>query len=122
MSPRGQQGMSFGVPPLTRGVKSLGIATLVVSVGGALGETGRALASHLAFTPASLTQLQLWRPFTYTFLSPQPFSLVFSLLALWLLGPALEQRWGPRRFLIFYFASGALAALATFVVALFARS
>ena len=45
MSPRGQQAMGFGVPPLTRGVKWLGGATLAVSVLTAvLGDTGSALA------------------------------------------------------------------------------
>src|SRR4051812_16769504 len=119
MSPRGQQAMSFGVPPLTPGVKYLGIATLAVSVAGALSPQ---VAEALLFSPARLLHLELWRPFTYTFLSPEPFNLVFSLLGLWLIGAALEQRWGTRRFLVFYFASAALAALATFVVALFAPS
>jgi membrane associated rhomboid family serine protease len=122
MSPRGQQAMSFGVPPLTRGVKGLGIATLVVSVGSVLGDTGKIVAAYLAFVPAAFAHLQLWRPLTYTFLNPQPLNLVFSLLGLWLIGSALEQRWGTRRFVVFYFLSAALAAVATFVVGLFAPS
>jgi membrane associated rhomboid family serine protease len=114
--------MAFGVPPLTRGVKGLGIATLVISVGSVLGDTGKIVAAYLAFVPAALAHLQLWRPFTYTFLNPQPLNLVFSLLGLWLIGSALEQRWGTRRFVVFYFLSAALAAVATFVVGLFAPS
>jgi membrane associated rhomboid family serine protease len=122
MSPRGQQTMGFGVPPLTRGVKFLGIATLVVSIGSRLGSTGEGLADQLAFFPEMLKHLRLWQPFTYTFLNPDPFSLIFSLLGLWMIGGSLEQRWGTRRFVIFYFVSAAVAALATFVVGLFASS
>jgi membrane associated rhomboid family serine protease len=112
----------FGVPPLTRGVKWLGIATLVVSIGSRLGTTGEELAARLSFVPELLKHFWLWQPLTYTFLNPDPFSLLFSLLGLWMLGGSLEQRWGTRRFLIFYFVSAAVAALATFVVGLFAPS
>jgi membrane associated rhomboid family serine protease len=122
MSPRGQQTMGFGVPPLTRGVKWLGIATLIASIGSRLGGTGEGLADQLAFFPELLKHLRLWQPFTYTFLNPDPFSLIFSLLGLWMIGSSLEQRWGTRRFVTFYFASAALAALATFVVGLFSAS
>jgi membrane associated rhomboid family serine protease len=114
--------MAFGVPRLTKGVKWLGIATLVVSVGSALGDSGRTLASLLVFVPALLAHFQIWRLFTFTFLNPQPIGLLFSLLGLWFVGSSLEQRWGTRRFVIFYFVSTALAALATFAVGIFAPS
>jgi membrane associated rhomboid family serine protease len=122
MSPRGQQAFSFGVPPVTKGVKWLGIATLVLSVGSALGETGRWLAGELIFVPALLMHLQVWRLFSYTFINPQPFNLLLSLMGLWLVGGSLEQRWGTRRFVLFYFLAGAIAALATFAVGFLART
>lgn len=114
--------MSFGIPPVTPGVKWLGIATLVLSIGSVLGRTGEAMGSLLVFVPAKLAHLELWRLFTYSFLDPQPLNLLFSLLGLWLIGASLEERWGTRRFVIFYFVSGALAALATFAVGLVAPS
>jgi membrane associated rhomboid family serine protease len=109
--------MSFGVPPLTQGVKVLGIATLVVSIGARFLPVALA---NIAFIPETLKHLQLWRPLTYTFFSADPFGLIFSLLGLWMLGGSLEQTWGTRRFVIFYFLSGALAAVATFLVSLVA--
>lgn len=36
--------------------------------------------------------------------------LLFNMLALWMFGSALENVWGPKRFLIFYLASGLGAA------------
>ncbi len=123
MSPRGQPAMGFGVPPLTRGVKWLGGATLAVSILTAvLGDSGRTVARIVAFTPAKLWSGYLWQPFTYTFLFDRdPVGLLFALLGLWLLGASLEQRWGTRRFVTFYFATAALGAVATSLVGLVAR-
>src|SRR5260370_3544242 len=115
MSPRGQ--MSLGVPPLTRGVKWLGIVTLAVSVLAAVLRDG-ALIAQVVFVPAALVRGSIWTPFTYTFLNPEPISLLFGLLALWLIGAALEQRWGTRRFVTFYFLCSAAGALATAAVGL----
>jgi membrane associated rhomboid family serine protease len=118
MSPRGAA-MGFGVPPFTRGVKWLGIVTLAVSVLAAvLGESGQAMAAQLVFVPAGLLHGRVWTPLTYTFLNLDPIGLLFALLGLWLLGASLEQRWGTRRFVTFYFLTGALGALATALVAI----
>ncbi len=113
----------FGVPPFTRGVKWLGIVTLAVSILAAvLHESGDALVAAVVFRPDWFFHGRLWTPLTYTFLNPDPIGLLFALLGLWLLGASLEQRWGTRRFIWFYFATGALGALATAVVALIAPS
>ncbi|TMA38772.1 MAG: rhomboid family intramembrane serine protease [Deltaproteobacteria bacterium] len=114
MSPRGQQAMGFGVPPLTRGVKWLGGATLAISVLAAvLGDTGERLKIIVAFTPARFWHGWVWQPLTYTFLNLDPISLLFALLGLWLLGASLEQMWGTRRFITFYMVTGATGALVT---------
>lgn len=123
MSPRGSPSMSMGVPPLTRGVKWLGIVTLAVSVLSAfLGESGAALARLLMFTPDDLFHGRVWQLVTYTFLNPDPVGLLFALLGLWLLGASLEQQWGTRRFVRFYFLTGAAGALATALIGLLAPS
>jgi membrane associated rhomboid family serine protease len=54
----------------------------------------------------------IWQIFTYMFLhSLEFFHIFFNLLMLWFLGGELEQLWGRRNFLIYYFASGSGAAL-----------
>jgi membrane associated rhomboid family serine protease len=117
--PRGQPTMSFGVPPLTRGVKWLGGITVAVSILVAvLGQSGAELARTVVFVPDAFWHGRLWQPFTYTFLNPDPLSLLFALLGLWLLGAYLEQAWGTRRFVVFYLATGALGAFATALVGL----
>jgi len=80
------------------------------------------LAAQLAFVPVGLVHLRLWTPLTYTFLNMDPIGLLFALLALWLLGAALEQRWGTRRFITFYFLTSVAGALATAVVGIVAPS
>jgi membrane associated rhomboid family serine protease len=111
--------MSFGVPPLTRGVKWLGGITVAVSILVAvLGESGRELARAVVFVPDAFFHGRVWQPLTYTFLNPDPISLLFALLGLWLLGASLEQAWGTRRFVTFYLATGALGALATALLGL----
>jgi membrane associated rhomboid family serine protease len=53
-----------------------------------------------------------WQPITYMFLhSANPFHILFNMIMLWWLGSELEQRWGSRFFLIYYFASGIGAGL-----------
>lgn len=54
----------------------------------------------------------VWQVVTYMFLhSLQVSHVVFNMLMLWFIGGELEQRWGPRFFLGFYFATGVGAAL-----------
>ena len=111
--------MQFGVPPLTRGVKWLGGVTLAISVLVAvLGDSGAGLARFVLFLPADFFRGHVWTPLTYTFLNPDPISLLFALLGLWLQGASLEQMWGTRRFVTFYFLTGAAGALATALLSL----
>ncbi len=47
-----------------------------------------------------------WQLVTYLFLHGGFFHIFFNLLALWFFGVELENLWGTRRFLIFYFICG----------------
>src|SRR2546423_15165526 len=117
MSPRGQPAMGFGVPPLTRGVKWLGGATLAVSILAAvLGDAGRMLARIVTFTPADLWSGYLWQPLTYTFLDLDPVGLLFALLGLWLLGASLVRRRGTRRFVTFFLSLGGFCRMMVIAV------
>ncbi len=48
--------------------------------------------------------------------------IFFNMLALWMFGSALENVWGPKRFLIFYIASGLGAAALHLIVLWFQNS
>ncbi|UOF02774.1 rhomboid family intramembrane serine protease [Bdellovibrio reynosensis] len=59
-----------------------------------------------------LFDFNIWQIFTYMFLhSMQVTHILFNMLMLWFFGAELEQRWGTRFFLIYYFVSGVGAAI-----------
>jgi membrane associated rhomboid family serine protease len=52
-----------------------------------------------------------WQFITYMFLHGNFGHLFFNMFALWMFGYALENIWGPKRFLIYYFVTGIGAGL-----------
>ena len=48
---------------------------------------------------------------TYMFMHGGFMHIFFNMFALWMFGNALENIWGPRRFLIYYFVTGIGAAI-----------
>lgn len=53
-----------------------------------------------------------WQPVTYMFLHAlSPMHILFNMMSLWFFGSELEQRWGQKLFLIYYFFTGIGAAL-----------
>lgn len=59
-----------------------------------------------------LFNFHIWQPVTYMFLhSLQVTHILFNMLMLWFFGAELEQRWGTKFFLIYYFTSGIGAAI-----------
>ena len=53
----------------------------------------------------------IWQLFTYMFLHGGIWHLLFNMLALWMFGAPIEQDWGTRRFLKFYFLCGIAAGV-----------
>jgi membrane associated rhomboid family serine protease len=62
---------------------------------------------------------EIWQVLTYMFLhDPRGIShILLNMLMLWMFGSPLEQFWGSRRFLKFYFITGIAAAMAILFVA-----
>ena len=101
------------VVPFTRAVKALVIVNVVAWVVlNLILETFVLrepwVTMYLGLVPAYfIKNFFVWQPLTYMFLhSANPFHILFNMLMLWWLGSELEQRWGPRFFLMYYFASG----------------
>ncbi len=58
---------------------------------------------------------ELFKPYqlvTHMFAHGGFFHILFNMYALWMFGVVLEKLWGPKKFLIFYFACGLAAGLA----------
>lgn len=67
--------------------------------------------------PASVVhQGMFWTPFTYMFLHGGAIHLVFNMLAIYLLGPDLEQTFGRKKFLGIYLLSGWLGGIGFVVI------
>ena len=67
---------------------------------------------YLGMTPAIFwSQFTLWMPFTYLFLHGSIMHVLFNMLMLWFLGGEVEQVFGTKRFIFYYFLCGAGAGL-----------
>jgi membrane associated rhomboid family serine protease len=62
----------------------------------------------LELVPAEVIRGSVWQLFTYLFLHSLTslWHIVFNMLALWMFGTPIEQTWGTRRFLQYYFICG----------------
>ncbi len=112
-----RQSFSFG-PPLTRMVKGLIIATsavfLITYVPAKIffGSELPLGTVWFGLTPYLVTHLGfIWQPFTYLFWHGGFFHIIFNMFALWMFGSDVENAWGGRRFLFYYFLTGVGAGL-----------
>jgi membrane associated rhomboid family serine protease len=97
------------------GVKNLIIANSVIFLlMWLLGSTEpiRIFARLFSLVPADVVRrFYVWQLGTYLFLHGGFFHILFNMLALWFFGKDLEDIWGTRRFLQFYFFCGVGAGL-----------
>lgn len=70
------------------------------------------LGLHYIAAPA----FKPWQFITYMFMHGNLSHLFFNMFALWMFGAAVENQWGTKRFLIFYFITGIGAALVHYLV------
>lgn len=59
---------------------------------------------------------RIWQPFTYLFMHGDFGHIFLNMFALWMFGSALENYWGPKRFLIYYLITGIGAAVIHYIV------
>ncbi|HEX7674894.1 MAG TPA: rhomboid family intramembrane serine protease [Bdellovibrio sp.] len=108
--------VSFATAPLTPAVKWLLIINVAVWF---LLQVLMEGFMHVPFTslfglyPGKVIfDFQIWQLVTYMFLhSLQVTHILFNMLMLWFFGAELEQRWGTKFFLIYYFSCGIGAAI-----------
>jgi len=95
------------------GVKWLLISNIAIFLLSYIG--GSALAPHLrllALTPiAVVDHFAIWQLFTYMFLHGSIEHILLNMLSLWMFGMTIEQDWGTRRFLKYYFLCGVGAGI-----------
>jgi len=99
----------FYVPGFPKGVKWLLICNIAIFVIGYFAGLARldGPLAILALIPAKVVrQGFLWQLATYLFLHGGFGHILWNMLALWMFGADLENTWGTRRFLQFYFFCG----------------
>jgi membrane associated rhomboid family serine protease len=102
------------LPPCVKGLIIANVAVFILQL--LPGGIGNLVTGIGAMNPvAAFGRLQLWRLVTYMFLhSPDMiFHILFNMLSLWWFGVELEDLWGKRKFLIFYFVCGVGSGLFT---------
>jgi len=57
----------------------------------------------------------IWQIFTYSFLHGGFFHLFFNMITLWMFGSELEMRWGEKKFVKFYLATGIITGVIIFM-------
>src|SRR5580704_13831438 len=100
------------------GVKWLLISNIAIFLLSYIG--GSALAPHLrllALTPVAVVDhFAIWQLFTYMFLHGSIEHILLNMLTLWMFGMTIEQDWGTRRFLKYYFLCGIGAGICAVAV------
>lgn len=72
---------------------------------------GIKLSDYLGLHYWTSSYFRPWQIVTHMFMHGDIGHLFFNMFALWMFGNVIENIWGPRRFLIFYFVCGIGAAL-----------
>jgi len=101
------------------GVYIVQVALVVIGPGSDLAPSlERKFVMIFGLVPWLVLHGWVWQPVTYLFLHGDPFHILFNMLALWMFGTTLEQDWGSRRFLQYYFLTGVGAGVLTFLVSI----
>lgn len=78
--------------------------------------TAGSLTTALYLDPFYVDQGEWWRVLTSAFLHQGPFHVAINMLALYMLGPQLEEFFGKVRYTILYLLSGIGASIAVLIV------
>lgn len=105
---------------LPTAVKNLLIINVIFFLGTILLEREGLLniTNSLILWPLQSGRFAIWQPLTYMFMHSGFDHLLFNMFALWMFGYVLENLWGTKRFLIYYFACGLGAAAITLALGL----
>jgi len=78
--------------------------------------TGGDLSDYVGLHYPIASQFMPYQFFSYMFMHASFSHLFFNMFALWMFGNVLENIWGPKKFLIYFFVTGIGAALTHYVI------
>jgi membrane associated rhomboid family serine protease len=117
------QTFDMGLPPFRGAVRqiiilSAAIYVLILLLMSFAQGAGQQLLTLGILTPQHIRAGWIWQFLTYAFMYVDPLNFVFSLLGVYFLGTAVEDRIGPSRFYAFYFGSIVISAVAGYALSL----
>ncbi len=113
----------MGFPPFRGAVRqiilgSLGIYVVILLLMSFAQPVGQAVLLHGVLDPEYIRKGWLWQFVTYAFMYVDPLQFVFSLLGIYFLGGAVEERIGTPKFYGLFFGSIILSAVAGYAISL----
>ena len=111
----------MGLPPFRGAVRqlilaSLGIYVVILLLMSFAQPTGQAVLAYGVLTPQAVMHGWLWQFVTYAFMYVDPLDFVLSLVGIYFLGGAVEDRIGAAAFYGLFFGSVILSGLAGFAL------
>ncbi len=109
-------GAQFGMGPAVTLLVTLNVVIFIfqmlTNTARGFGGMGGPTMEWFSFVPYfAIERVQLWRFVTYMFLHGGFWHVALNMFVLWMFGPRIEEIWGKRIFLIYYFVCGIGAAL-----------
>lgn len=98
---------NWSFPPGVKWLVISNVAIYLVYYFGSLAR-GEPIFNSLLLVPAAVVRGAVWQLVTYLFLHSlgSIWHIVFNMLTLWMFGAPVEETWGTRRFLQYYFVCG----------------
>lgn len=97
------------LPPVVKNLLIINALFFLADV--VLGFKGIDLSNWLGLHYFQASGFAFWQPVTYMFMHGNFGHLFFNMFALWMFGAAIENYWGVKKFLIYYFVAGVGAAV-----------
>lgn len=97
------------LPPITKNLLIINVLVYLAQL--VFERYGVDLANLLGLHFVLASDFKIWQLVTYMFLHGGFFHLFFNMFSLWMFGRIIEQVFGPKRFLLFYFVCGIGAGL-----------
>jgi rhomboid family protein len=97
---------SGGLPPAIKWLLIVNVGIYLIQFFGELSRAPSISALFMLVPRDVVSHFFIWQLVTYMFLHGGVFHIAFNMFALWVFGVPLEQAFGTRRFLNFYFLCG----------------
>ena len=96
--------MFRNLPPITKNLLLINIICYLADV--VFQRSGISFSQIFGLHYLTATEFHIWQPLTYMFMHANFSHIFFNMFAVMMFAPALEERWGSKRFLIYYLVTG----------------